>query len=385
MAQAAAAPGRHGCWGGAARAPPVLAVWQAMARASAAGEGQGSQAGATHEPDKPRAGAGGEAGPPPGAAPTPGGAGTSRTAVGPAAASLPPRRFFAPVIPGRSDDGGTSITAGASGLGSSSSSGSSSGWRGQAGGSTPPPTQARSRVTHLPWKGAASRGPEDATSADGATGAAAGGSWDDDKDYNKAKTYALRLLQRTPLAAGDLGRRLQERGHGRAAVAALLTWLADNGALNDALFARLYVRSKWVGNLTAPAKIKKDLAAQGVAAGHVSAALTYVFGPSQRIRLSGHSLSAEEQEVRDMFLEAARKQVERRGGGGSGGGSGAVSVGDADNYDEGFAGGSSDGEREAAAAAFKERDRKRRRLGTWLQYRGHDMDLILKTFAALRM
>lgn len=40
-------------------------------------------------------------------------------------------------------------------------------------------------------------------------------------------------------------------------MAALLTWLADNGALNDALFARLYARSKWVGNLTAPAKIKK--------------------------------------------------------------------------------------------------------------------------------
>eukprot|EP00198_Chlamydomonas_reinhardtii_P003995 XP_001693331.1 predicted protein [Chlamydomonas reinhardtii] len=324
-----------------------------------------------------------------GAGPPPGAAGTSHRPAAPGPTALPPRRFFAAVPPGRSRDSGTSQFADASGSsrGSSSSSSSSSSWGGRAGSSMPPPTApARSsRVTHLPWKGAASRGSGDADSTDGAAGAAAeDGSWDHDKDYNKAKTYALRLLQRTPLAAGDLGRRLQERGHGRQAVAALLTWLADNGALNDALFARLYARSKWVGNLTAPAKIKKDLAAQGVAASHVAAALTFVFGPSHRVRLSGHSLSAEEQEVQDMFLEAARKQVERRGGGGGGAGAGA-SGGDADDDDdEGLAGGGSDSEREAAAA-FKERDRRRRRLGMWLQYRGHDMDLIIKTFGVLRI
>ncbi|GIL75011.1 hypothetical protein Vretifemale_4855 [Volvox reticuliferus] len=133
------------------------------------------------------------------------------------------------------------------------------------------------------------------------------------EEYEKAKRYALSLLQRSPLPTSELSRRLLARGHPRQAVEALLTQLAEGGALNDRLYARLYAASKWNSKLMAPSKIKQELLEHGISRTDVAAALTHVFGPSQRIQLTGTG-TPEELAVREALLDAARRHVERRRG-----------------------------------------------------------------------
>ncbi|GLI69600.1 hypothetical protein VaNZ11_014263 [Volvox africanus] len=235
-----------------------------------------------------------------------------------------------------------------------------------------------------------------------------------DEAYEKAKLYALSLLQRSPLPTSELARRLLARGHPRQAVEPLLTWLAEGGALNDRIYARLFAASKWNSNLMAPSKIKQELMAQGVSMADVAAALTHVFGPSQRIQLRGAG-TPEELAVRDALLDAARRHVERQSGAAI---SGAEQVSNhisksrsttpsaSLEADEPF--NSSSGRREKSTvrkhssvetsrwgtsrssaagwgAKAKEQNAKRRRLAMWLQYRGHEMDVVLKVFDLLKV
>ncbi|GIL47945.1 hypothetical protein Vafri_4675 [Volvox africanus] len=245
-----------------------------------------------------------------------------------------------------------------------------------------------------------------------------------DEEYEKAKRYALSLLQRSPLPTSELTRRLLARGHPRQAVEPLLTWLAEGGALNDRIYARLFATSKWNSNLMAPSKIKQELMAQGVSTADVAAALTHVFGPSQRIQLRAAG-TPEELAVRDALLDAARRHVERRSG---------AAISDAERInnlrsnsrsttpspsaevdehcnsssDNGNGSASASGRREKSTvrkhssvgtdrwgtsrssaagwgAKAKEQNAKRRRLAMWLQYRGHEMDVVLKVFDLLKV
>ncbi|KXZ53456.1 hypothetical protein GPECTOR_7g906 [Gonium pectorale] len=184
----------------------------------------------------------------------------------------------------------------------------------------------------------------------------------------QAREYAAAVLKRTPMAAAELSGRLTARGHSPQVAAALVAALVDAGELDDALYAKLYVRSKWEGNLTAPAKIRKELAAKGIAGPEAKAALVAVFGPSCRIHLAGPATGVES-EVRATLVAAARKHVEQRRGRYV-----AKDPADSGNKEDWVA---------AARVQAKDREGNRRRLGMWLLYRGHDTDTVFKLFRLL--
>ncbi|KAG2494872.1 hypothetical protein HYH03_007111 [Edaphochlamys debaryana] len=182
-----------------------------------------------------------------------------------------------------------------------------------------------------------------------------------DPAYAKAKAYAMSVVQRTAVSCAELALKLQARGAAPEHASALVGWLTAQGLLNDALFAQLFVQSKWTSKLLAPAKIKHELlSAKSVAPSAVDAALAAVFGPSRSIRLTGPA-SRQETEVREALVAAARKHVER---------------GRSSKLKAPAAGSQAANAAALAQAKAKERDSQRRRLATWLMYRGHSVDMV---------
>lgn len=91
-------------------------------------------------------------------------------------------------------------------------------------------------------------------------------------DAEGAYRAALRALERRPFAAGELGRRLRLKGHAPAAAAAAVERLLAQGLLDDAAFARSFVETR-APRGRGPARLRRDLAAMGVAAPLIDAAL----------------------------------------------------------------------------------------------------------------
>jgi len=74
---------------------------------------------------------------------------------------------------------------------------------------------------------------------------------------------ALRALEVRSFARGDLGRRLQRKGHSRVAVDRALTRAAELGLLDDAAFARSYVETR-AARGRGPSRLVRDLLSMGV-------------------------------------------------------------------------------------------------------------------------
>jgi regulatory protein len=84
-------------------------------------------------------------------------------------------------------------------------------------------------------------------------------------DREAAYRTALRLLARRPFARQDLGRRLMLKGHQQAAVSGALERAESAGVLNDERFALHYVQTR-LARGRGPARLRRELAVQGVAA-----------------------------------------------------------------------------------------------------------------------
>ncbi|HEX6406399.1 MAG TPA: regulatory protein RecX, partial [Gemmatimonadales bacterium] len=82
-------------------------------------------------------------------------------------------------------------------------------------------------------------------------------------DVEAAFRTALRALEGRSFARGDLGRRLQRKGHPRPAVEIALERVAQLGLLNDAAFAQSYVETR-AARGRGPARLVRDLMAMGV-------------------------------------------------------------------------------------------------------------------------
>jgi regulatory protein len=78
-----------------------------------------------------------------------------------------------------------------------------------------------------------------------------------------ARRVGLRLLASRPRAIQDLRRRLRDRGHDPAAITEALDRLQGTGLLDDAEFARHYVRVRSPRGL-GPSRLIHDLMAAGV-------------------------------------------------------------------------------------------------------------------------
>jgi regulatory protein len=82
-------------------------------------------------------------------------------------------------------------------------------------------------------------------------------------DAEAAFRTTLRSLEARSFARGDLARRLQRKGHPRAAVQAALDRASELGLLDDAAFARSYVETRSARG-RGPARLMRDLLAMGV-------------------------------------------------------------------------------------------------------------------------
>ena len=82
-------------------------------------------------------------------------------------------------------------------------------------------------------------------------------------DVEAAFRTGLRMLELRSYARADLGRRLQRKGHPRAAVDVALQRLLTMGLLNDEAYARNYVQTR-AARGRGPSRLVRDLLAMGV-------------------------------------------------------------------------------------------------------------------------
>jgi regulatory protein len=82
-------------------------------------------------------------------------------------------------------------------------------------------------------------------------------------DVEAAFRTGLRMLELRSYARADLGRRLQRKGHPRAAVDVSLERLLTLGLLNDEAYARNYVQTR-AARGRGPSRLVRDLLAMGV-------------------------------------------------------------------------------------------------------------------------
>jgi regulatory protein len=82
-------------------------------------------------------------------------------------------------------------------------------------------------------------------------------------DVEAAFRTGLRMLELRSFARADLGRRLQRKGHPRAAIEIALARLLTLGLLNDEAYARNYVQTR-AARGRGPSRLVHDLLALGV-------------------------------------------------------------------------------------------------------------------------
>ena len=82
-------------------------------------------------------------------------------------------------------------------------------------------------------------------------------------DIEAAFRTGLRMLELRSFARADLGRRLQRKGHPRAAIDIALARLLTLGLLNDEAYARNYVQTR-AARGRGPSRLVRDLLALGV-------------------------------------------------------------------------------------------------------------------------
>jgi regulatory protein len=91
-------------------------------------------------------------------------------------------------------------------------------------------------------------------------------------DAEGAWRAVLRALARRGFATEELRRRLRQRGHPPAAIDAAVDRAIAAGLLDDLAFARLFVSSR-ADRGRGPARLRRDLAARGVASAVIERAL----------------------------------------------------------------------------------------------------------------
>jgi regulatory protein len=91
-------------------------------------------------------------------------------------------------------------------------------------------------------------------------------------DLDAAREAALKLLDRARRTRSDLARRLDERGFAAATIAEALDRLAGVGLVDDAEYARAFLRSRGARRPAGRRRLEQELRARGVAAADVTAA-----------------------------------------------------------------------------------------------------------------
>jgi regulatory protein len=95
-------------------------------------------------------------------------------------------------------------------------------------------------------------------------------------------------------SAEEIRRRLRQRRFSRGEVEAAIARLTAAGYLNDAAFAEAWARARQERQRLGPGRLARELAAKGVGAGDIAAALDAL---------------REERDVREVAAEAAEKRL----------------------------------------------------------------------------
>jgi regulatory protein len=95
----------------------------------------------------------------------------------------------------------------------------------------------------------------------------------------RARRAALDLIARRAQTEGEIRRKLARRGFSEAAAEGAVDRMRDLGYLDDAAYARAYVRGKHAGSGHGPQRLRADLLRRGVAPALIDAALEKEVAP----------------------------------------------------------------------------------------------------------
>ena len=155
---------------------------------------------------------------------------------------------------------------------------------------------------------------------EGATAAAAlevGADWTPERaasagraaDEEAAWRALLTALEHRSHAASDLRRRLVRKGHPPEAVDHAIARGLEAGLLDDAQFARNYVESR-AARGRGPVRLRRDLAALGVARAHVDAARAEQWAqPEDALALAGELARKRARQLAGLPHEVRRRRL----------------------------------------------------------------------------
>ena len=98
-----------------------------------------------------------------------------------------------------------------------------------------------------------------------------------------AESYAraLRIIELRAYAAGELERRLRQKGDAPDIAAATVARLRESGLVNDAQFARQFTRSRLLARGASLRRVEQELARRGVSRAESAAAIAEVAADEQ--------------------------------------------------------------------------------------------------------
>ena len=128
-------------------------------------------------------------------------------------------------------------------------------------------------------------------------------------DEEAAWRGVLTALERRSHAAPDLRRRLVRKGHPPDAADHAIRRALAVGLLDDALFARNYVESR-AARGRGPARLRRDLAALGVARAHIDAALAEQWSaPEDALALAAALARKRARQLAELPPEVRRRRL----------------------------------------------------------------------------
>jgi regulatory protein len=141
-------------------------------------------------------------------------------------------------------------------------------------------------------------------------------------DEEAAWRALLKALERRSHATAELRRRLLQKGHPPAAVDSAIGRAREAGLLDDVAFARNFVESR-AARGRGPARLRRDLAAMGVAREHVDTALRAQWAdPEDALTLAAELAAKRARQLAGLPREVRRRRLvaylARRGFSGSG-------------------------------------------------------------------
>ncbi len=128
-------------------------------------------------------------------------------------------------------------------------------------------------------------------------------------DEEAAWRAVLRALERRAHATSELTRRLVQKGHPPAAAEYAIARAQELGLLDDAAFARQFVESRSARG-RGPARLRRDLAALGVARAHIDAAVGAQWAePDAALSLAADLARKRARQLSDLPPETRRRRL----------------------------------------------------------------------------